>query len=89
MVICWKFSTRARRTCWISGEEAVIKRRVRCEGDKELLNIYLNSWNSTMFALFCLTTKNAKNTKEKEQKNFALFVLFVVNSSLVGTNLQR
>ncbi len=43
----------------------------------------------TMFALFCLTTKNAKNTKEKEQKNFALFVLFVVNSSLVGTNLQR
>ena len=48
----------------------------------------VNGW-STMFALFCLTTKNAKNTKEKEQKNFALFVFFVVNSSLVGTNLQR
>src|ERR1019366_8534971 len=29
MVICWKFRTRERRTLWISGEEAVIRRRVR------------------------------------------------------------
>ena len=33
--------------------------------------------------------KERKEHTGERAKNFALFVLFVVNSSLVGTNLQR